>query len=194
MHDQNIIVGTLIERMNKMSRWTDPKEFSEREICDAVAGATLWHLNEPVSPRDLPLDDEERCDGRQFFRVSQARVAASVPGDILEIMLPDTRETLKLLVERVEVGSNQLPKWEGKIINNDVAGSFNMTRGNNFVSGHITTSRNTYSFELIGKKGWIHESRALFTGEALTVYPIVDTRVTLSGQEYPAAINLQVRV
>ena len=171
MPDPNAAVRNFGERMQKVSRWVRPNEFTEQELFAAASDSTLWDLTDAADADGLPLQDSEKFDGRQFFNANQARVAATLPGDVLEIALPDTSEKLELLVESVEVDANQLPSWKGRVINSNYAGTFNMIRGNDFVSGHINTDSNTYSFELIGKKGWVHESGALFTGEAPPVLP-----------------------
>ena len=163
--DRNPNIANLAARIEKIRHWTQASEFSDQEIYEAAAQTQLWDFSDSVSPEGLPLDNYEKLDGRQFFSANQARVAVSVPGDILEVSLPDTLDTLELLVESVEVGPNKLPSWKGRVLGSEYSGSFNMTRGHNFVSGHINTNENTYSFELFGDKGWVHESGALFTGE-----------------------------
>ena len=50
-------------------------------------------------------------------------------------------------------------------------GTFNISQADNITAGHINTSTDTYSFEVFGDTGWIHQSGALFTGE---LPPVVD--------------------
>lgn len=167
--DNNEFVDTVDKRLQQVSNRSDLGSYDAEDILSAVNSPKVWDFNENVSPEDLPLDSTEVTDGRKFFRASPARVAVSLPGDILEVYVPDMEEPLHLTVEQVASPANGLVKLKGTLKNMD--GTFNMSQGNNLVAGHINTPTNTYSFEMFGNTGWIHESGALFTGE---LPPIVD--------------------
>ena len=162
--DPNPNLNSVEERLEKVSQWTDPSEFSGEEILAAIENEVLWDLSELVSPDPLPLDETEKEDGRAFFHAEQVKVAVSIPGDAMTIVVPDTGETLELTVSEVGSRSSGLVTVHGSI-NDDPSSSFNMTRGDNFIAGHINSSTNTYSFEIFGNTGWIHSSGALFTEE-----------------------------
>lgn len=154
---------TVDARIEKMSEWMDTSEFSREELIAAIDSPILFDLQQTAEPEKLPLDEVEKSDGRSFFQSNQARVAVLMPGDNLSVPVPDSEDIYNMHVEQVGAKGNGIVNWKGSV--NDGEGTFSLTRGNNFVAGHINTSTNTYSFEMYGDTGWIHESGALFTAE-----------------------------
>ena len=169
IEDNRSFVDTVDERLNLASNRYDLSAYDDEEILAAVNDPRVWDFSSEGSPDDLPLDATEREDGRTFFRASPARVSISIPGDVLEVALPGMEEPLLLEVAKIGTPGNGVVSLSGTLLGD--SGTFNMTQGSNLVAGHINTSTNTYSFEMFGETGWIHESGALFTGE---LPPVVD--------------------
>ena len=170
----NSFVQTLEERLQFLSNTRDLSPYDEESISSAINDPRVWDFSTQVSLDDLPLDELEKQDGRSFFNANPARVAISIPGDVLEVALPDLGEPLLLDVKQAGVLENGSVTLKGSIQGED--GTFNMTQNNSIVAGHINTSTNTYSFEVFNETGWIHESGALFTGE---LPPVVDDNNTV---------------
>lgn len=156
----------LSARKELVSEWSDLSEFSEQQLQMANSSGELWSLSHKgsINTSDLPLDSVELSDGRAFFEANQAKVAMMLPGDSVSIALPDTNEVIALDVKSVASPNEGLVKVKGLVAGQGNQ-TFNMIRGAGYVSGHINTATNTYSFEMHGNTGWVHESGALFTGE-----------------------------
>lgn len=170
VEDSSVFIENVDERLRLIANRNDLSAYSDDEILAAVSDPRVWDFSAAGSPDDLPLDTSEKEDGRKFFHASPARVAISIPGDVLEVSLPELDQPLFLEVAQAGTPRDGLVALSGTVQGMD--GTFNMTQGNNVVAGHINTSTNTYSFEIFDDTGWIHESGALFTGE---LPPVVDT-------------------
>lgn len=171
----------LATRQELVSEWSDLSEFSDDQIQQANGSGDLWSLsnNDTVAIDDLPLDETELNDGRAFFAANQAKVAMMLPGDSVKITLPDTHETFALDVKTVAAPNKGLVSIKG-LVEGQGDATFNMTRGAGYVVGHINTPTNSYSFEMHGNAGWIHDNGSLFTGEHP---PIVDPDHEHEGSE-----------
>ena len=167
--NKNKFIETVEERLQLISSTRDLSPYDNESISSAINDPRVWDFSTQASPDDLPLDETEKQDGRAFFNANPARVAVSIPGDVLEIALPNVGEPLLLDVKQAGVLENGIVKLSGSIQGED--GTFNMSQGDNITAGHINTSTDTYSFEVFGDTGWIHQSGALFTGEHP---PVVD--------------------
>lgn len=172
LSDPNKYVQTIEQRIARVAVRQDLSAFNAEEISDAVNDPQIWNTTDAQALTELPLDDIEKADGRSFFKANPARVAVSIPGDTLEVYLPDSDFPMELNVEQVKAAGNGVVSLSGTIgaSNEGVNGTFNMTQGNNIIAGHINTNTNTYSFEIFGNAGWIHESGALFTEELPPVH------------------------
>lgn len=171
--DPNTFIKNIDERLSRIAARQDISNYTEQEILDAVNNPKVWNSTNDVASSDLPLDDREKSDGRSFFEANPARIALSVPGDTLEVYLPDSDIPMELSVEQVSAPGNGVVSLSGQIVNSadSLNGTFNVSQGNNIIAGHINTSTNTYSFEVYETHGWIHESGALFTEE---LPPLID--------------------
>ena len=167
--DKNKFIETVDERLQLISSTRDLSSYDNESISSAINDPRIWDFLTQASIDDLPLDATEKQDGRSFFNANPARVAVSIPGDVLEIALPNLGEPLLLDVKQAEVLESGLVALSGSIQGDD--GTFNISQGDNITAGHINTSTDTYSFEVFGDTGWIHQSGALFTGEHP---PVVD--------------------
>jgi len=171
--DPNTFIKNIDERLSRITARQDISAYSEQEILNAVNNPKVWSSTNDVASSELPLDDRERSDGRSFFEANPARIALSIPGDTLEVFLPNSDIPMELSVEQVSAPGNGVVSLSGQIVNSadSLDGTFNVSQGNNIIAGHINTSTNTYSFEVYDTHGWIHESGALFTEE---LSPLVD--------------------
>ena len=164
--DKNPHFKTVSDRMEAMEKWIGKENFTAEEIAEAQKSDDLWELADTSDSEGMPLTEDEKNDGRQFFKVSPAKFASTLPGDTLKFDLPDSGDKFEVNIEQVGSPLKGIVTWSGAMneLGNEL-NSFSMTRGNNYYSGHINTPTNTYTFEVFGNKGWIHESGALFTGE-----------------------------
>lgn len=171
--DPNTFINNIDERLSRVTARQDVSAYSEQEILDAVNNPKVWSSTNDVAPSELPLDDREKSDGRSFFKINPARIALSIPGDTLEVYLPNSDIPMELNVEQASAPGNGVVSLSGQIVNSadNLNGTFNVSQGNNIIAGHINTSTNTYSFEAYDTHGWIHESGALFTEE---LAPLID--------------------
>lgn len=167
--NKNKFIETVEERLQLISSTRDLSLYDDESIASAINDPRVWDFLTQPSLDDLPLDETERQDGRSFFNANPARVAVSLPGDVLEVALPNVGEPLLLDVKQAGVLENGLVTLSGLIQGED--GTFNISQGDNVTAGHINTSTETYSFEVFGDTGWIHQSGVLFTGEHP---PVVD--------------------
>lgn len=171
--DPNTFIKNIDERLSRITARQDISAYSEQEILNAVNNPKVWSSTNDVASSELPLDDKEKSDGRSFFEANPARIALSIPGDTLEVYLPNSDIPMELSVEQVSAPGNGVVSLSGQIVNSadNLNGTFNVSQGNNIIAGHINTDTNTYSFEVYDTHGWIHESGALFTEE---LSPLVD--------------------
>ncbi|WP_370978727.1 hypothetical protein [Agaribacterium sp. ZY112] len=170
--DPNPNIKTLADRLDKVRRWSKIENHSLDDISKAVRNPKLWDLESTPNTDSLPLDEQERKDGRQFFEANALRVAVSLPGDVFHVSAPDVKMPYELTVEQISSEKEGVMTMRGKLKNE--LGTFTLSQGNGITSGHINASDNTYSFEIFGNTGWIHESGALFT-EELPPVPVDDT-------------------
>lgn len=166
-NDPNKFINNIDERLSRVTARQDVSTYNEQEILDAVNNPEVWDSISDIASSELPIDDKEKTDGRSFFEANPARIALSLPGDTLEVYLPDSDIPMELSVEQVSAPGNGVVSLNGQIVNStdNLNGTFNVSQGNNIIAGHINTSTNTYSFEVYDTHGWIHESGALFTEE-----------------------------
>lgn len=171
--DPNKFINNIDERLSRVTARQDVSIYNEQEILDAVNNPEVWGSTNDIASSELPLDDKEKTDGRSFFEANPARIALSIPGDTLEVYLPNSDIPMELSVEQVSAPGNGVVSLNGQIVNStdNLNGTFNVSQGNNIIAGHINTNTNTYSFEVYDTHGWIHESGALFTEE---LEPLID--------------------
>ena len=162
--DGNALIESFDLRLDKASEWFDVNAHSSQALQDAVNDPSLWDFDGNPVIDSLPLDEREKSDGRKFFVANPLKVAISMPGDEMSVVLPDTEHPEELIVNQVGSSTSGLITVSGQL-KDDPSASFSMIHGDNFVAGHINTQSNTYSFEMFGDVGWIHSSGALFTGE-----------------------------
>lgn len=168
--DKNDFVTSVDKRLLLIDGRNDLSAYDDETLLAAINEPLVWDFATEASTETLPLDDIEKEDGRTFFQANPVRIAVSIPGDILEISLPEFADSMDLEVVQVNTPSEGVISLSGEI--QGTSGTFNMTQSNGVIAGHINTATNTYSFEIFGDTGWIHESGALFTGE---LPPVVHT-------------------
>ena len=189
---QTITRTDITLRKNIVEQWTNLDAISDKALEEALQQKELWDFDQNTDLNTLPLDDMEKNDGRKFLSVNPVKISTLIPGDKLNVPVPDKNEIYELVVENIGKGLNGLVTISGAV-SDDPSSSFNIVRGTRVTSGHINTASNTYSFEFFGNQGWVHESGALFTEEHPPLIPPGEEGAPNTHVEHPVVVLQEPR-
>lgn len=155
----------LVERIATMQQRRPNQEFSPTEVAAAVNRTNSWAPARNI-PRELPLEQEEFSDGRQFIELDSLKIETLVPGDQVNVRVDQNGKDYKVTIDRVEKHDYNSISWYGHIQGDD-GQQYNVsfTRGEKLTVGGVDTPDGHYVLQAHGNKGWIASSQLLFKAD-----------------------------
>lgn len=127
-----------------------------------MAQPYAWKNSDTV-PKNLPLKPEELTDGRRFIAVDSLKIETLMPGDTLDLNVPETNNTHEAVIDSVEKFDYDTISWYGHINGSDgQTYSVSFTHGNNLTMGGFDSPDGHYVIQGHGADGWIASSGLLF--------------------------------
>lgn len=159
---ETAIPQELKERMEAINIRRPNLKIDAETLQAKIAQTSAWSNTDTV-PTHLPLKPEEFTDGRHFISVDDLKIETLMPGDKLDINIPDTNNTHEVVIDTVEKHDYNSISWYGHIVGADgQTYSVSMTRGDTLTVGGFDTPDGHYVIQGQGKDGWIASSALLF--------------------------------
>lgn len=163
--DQQAITPELQERIDAMQQRRPNQQFSSSEVAAAVSRKTSWAPTEEI-PRELPLQQEEFVDGRQFIELDSLKIETLMPGDQVNVQVDKNAKAYEVIIDRIEKHDYNSISWYGHIQGDDGQKySVSFTRGEHLTVGGLDTPDGHYVLQGHGEKGWIASSQLLFKAD-----------------------------
>lgn len=154
--------AALQERMSAIQARRPNLKLDAATLQAKIAQTNTWAPREDV-PSHLPLKPEEFTDGRQFISLDDLKIETLMPGDQLDIVMPDTKNTFAMTVDSVEKHDYNSISWHGHIVGADGQSyAVSFTRGESLTVGGFSTPDGHYVLQGHGKDGWIASSALLY--------------------------------
>jgi hypothetical protein len=150
------------ERMSAIQSRRPNLRLDANTLQTKMAQPVAWSSSEEI-PKHLPLKPEEFTDGRQFISVDDLKIETLMPGDQVNIQIPDTKNNYEVVIDSVEKHDYNSISWHGHINGADgqtYAVSF--TRGESLTVAGFSTPDGHYVLQGHGKDGWIASSDLLY--------------------------------
>ena len=150
------------ERMSAIQARRPNLRLDANTLQTKMAQPIAWSASEEI-PKHLPLKPEEFTDGRQFISVDDLKIETLMPGDQMNIQIPDTKNNYEVVIDSVEKHDYNSISWHGHINGADgqtYAVSF--TRGDSLTVAGFSTPDGHYVLQGHGKDGWIASSDLLY--------------------------------
>lgn len=155
----------LDERLAVMKQRRPNLDFSPQEVAAAVNRTTSWTPTENI-PRELPLEQEEFSDGRQFIEFDTLKIETLVPGDQVNVRVDQNGKDYNVTIDKVEKHDYNSISWYGHIQGDDGQKySVSFTRGEHLTVGGVDTPDGHYVLQAHGNKGWVASSQLLFKAD-----------------------------
>jgi hypothetical protein len=152
-------------RITTMQQRRPNQEFSPSEVAAAVNRTNSWAPTDNI-PRELPLEQEEFSDGRQFIELDSLKIETLVPGDQVNVRVDQNGKDYKVIIDRVEKHDYNSISWYGHIQGDDGQKySVSFTRGEQLTVGGVDTPDGHYVLQAHGNKGWVASSQLLFKAD-----------------------------
>ncbi|MEN0035844.1 MAG: hypothetical protein AAGC78_02200 [Cellvibrio sp.] len=155
----------LDERIATIKQRRPNLDFSPQDVAAAVSRTTSWAPTDEV-PRELPLEQEEFSDGRQFIDLDTLKIETLVPGDQVNVRVDQNGKDYKVTIDKVEKHDYNSISWHGHIQGDDGQKySVSFTRGEQLTVGGLDTPDGHYVLQAHGNKGWVASSQLLFKAD-----------------------------
>lgn len=154
--------AALQERMSAIQARRPNLKLDAATLQAKIAQTNTWVPREDV-PSHLPLKPEEFTDGRQFISLDDLKIETLMPGDQLDIVMPDTKNTFAMTIDSVEKHDYNSISWHGHIVGADGQSyAVSFTKGESLTVGGFSTPDGHYVLQGHGKDGWIASSALLY--------------------------------
>ncbi|QEI11005.1 hypothetical protein [Cellvibrio japonicus] len=171
---QQVIPETLQERLDAIAIRRPELQLDVETVQTKIAQPIAWTPSEKI-PQHLPLTAEELNDGRQFIALDDLKIETLMPGDSVDIQMPDTKNTFEVVIDKVEKHDYNSISWYGHIEGADGQDySVSFTRGASLTVAGFDTPDGHYVLQGHGKDGWIASSGLLYkqdTSVTDAIYP-----------------------
>lgn len=155
----------LEERLATMKQRRPNQDFSPQEVAAAVSRTESWRPTDKT-PRELPLEQSEFTDGRQFIELDSLKIETLVPGDQVNVSVDQNGKDYKVTIDKVEKHDYNSISWYGHIQGDDGQQySVSFTRGEQLTVGGLDTPDGHYVLQAHGNKGWVASSQLLFKAD-----------------------------
>ncbi len=134
-----------------------------QEILNLLQRESAWEQkNQPSEVLRQRLNKEELADGRQFVQIEPKRIQLLLPGDRLNVPVPQVGKPLIMTVDRIESSNPDAISWIGKINNQTESSDVHITRSDDLLLATMLTSDGHYTLETIKNEGWVVQTSTLF--------------------------------
>lgn len=162
LKEEQAVPAVLQDRMDAIQMRRPHLAIDASMLQAKVAQPAAWSKADST-PTHLPLKPEEFTDGRHFVAIDDLKIETLVPGDVVEITIPDTNNTHELTIDNVEKHDYASITWHGHIAGSDgQTYSGSITRGDVLTVAGFDTPDGHYVLQGHGKDGWIASSALLF--------------------------------
>lgn len=159
---EQAIPETIQERLDAINNRRPDLHIDSNTLQAKMAQTTAWSNTDTI-PKNLPLKPEEFTDGRHFIAVDDLKIETLMPGDKLNINIPDTNNDHEVVIDTVEKHDYNSITWYGHINGADgQTYSVSMTRGETLTVAGFDTPDGHFVLQGQGKDGWIASSSLLF--------------------------------
>lgn len=107
------------------------------------------------APTGLELSEEEKLDGRSFIQLDRNKIASLVPGDTLEVEIPETGARHTLQIEDIHLHNDGTESLTGSLQGMPPEYSATITQGEKNTLMGITTASGHHTLEARGEDGWV---------------------------------------
>ncbi len=150
------------ERFSAMQKRRPNTSFDVAAIEATIKRENLW-TNAKQPAKELPLQQEEFTDGRQFINFDSLKIETLMPGDNLKIAIDEFKQNYEVVIDRIEQHDYENISWHGHIDAGDgQTYSVSFTRGATLTVAGIDTPEGNYVLQAHGNNGWIASSGLLF--------------------------------
>lgn len=165
------IPSSVQERMSAIQARRPGLNLDAKTLQAKMAQPTTWTPSEEV-PTHLPLKPEEFTDGRQFISLDDLKIETLMPGDQVDIEIPDTKNNYQVTIDSVEKHDYNSISWHGHIDGADGQSyAVSFTRGESLTVAGFSTPDGHYVLQGHGKDGWIASSGLLFKEHTHPINP-----------------------
>jgi hypothetical protein len=153
------------DRLEAMQKRRPDRKFDSAEVLAAMERKTVWSTAKDPA-KDLPLEPEEKGDGRQFINFDSLKLETLMPGDTVTVGIDETSENYEVIVDRVEKHDYDSITWHGHIDGRDgQTYTVSFTRGKHLTVGGLSTPDGHYVLQAHGNNGWVASSARLFKSD-----------------------------
>ncbi|MCW7536908.1 hypothetical protein OOT46_03445 [Aquabacterium sp. A7-Y] len=152
---------TLGSRLTEMAARRNGQGVSAAQALAAMEQRSAWR-SDPSAAAELNLSPQEAADGRSFVRFDPVKLETLMPGDTLEIPVPQRNAVYHMVVEDVQAHGDGSVTWNGRLRDFPEENQATMTKGGDLVYGGFTARDELYVIQSNGTAGFIAESASLF--------------------------------
>ncbi|MDF3036692.1 MAG: hypothetical protein K0S28_1966 [Paucimonas sp.] len=158
----------LSARLDTMSSRRPGRSFDPKEVAEALKSDKAWEVDASVAAK-LPLNDEDRKDGRAFVRTDPLKIEALMPGDEMDLPIYEAKASgpLRMVVDRVEDDGKGNLTWYGHLKDFQTENQVSFTRGENLIVGGVTVPDKNYVIQIHDNIGWVANGFTLFKTKAI---------------------------
>lgn len=143
-----------VERYAQLQTHRPNTQLTLEEYANAVKKNRAWEPRADA-PAGLELSDEEKFDGRSFIKLDRNKIASLIPGDTLELEIPDSGRQHSLRVEDIHIHGDGTESLTGSLQGLDPEYSATITQGDATTLMGITTESGHHTLEARGEDGWV---------------------------------------
>lgn len=151
----------LEQRIAELTQLYPYREFSSSEVLDLLAQTNAWESSADI-PDSLPINDEQRNDGRAFIELNPERFQVMLPGDTLELPLEKLGMHLQMQVDSREPLANGGFTLHGRVLGSDEVMRVTITQGPGLSLAGIDTPQGHVVMQANDTHGWVASSETLF--------------------------------
>lgn len=159
---------TLGYRMAEMQARRPGKVFDHQQVMFAVQMPAAWQADDRIADQ-LNLSDEDRYDGRSFVRFEPIKIETLVPGDEMDIPIPQLNRDFVMRVERVEVYDDGAVTWYGHLKDFTEFNQVSITQAEGVTQIGVFMPDAHYAVEAFGDAGWVVDGSTLFKGDDIAI-------------------------
>lgn len=136
---------------------------SPEEVLALMQQESAWEQkNQPSEALKQTLNEESLNDGRQFVQIEPRRIQLLLPGDSLNVPIPQVDQPLAMTVDRIESSNPEAIAWIGTLKNQTQTSDVHITTSDDLLLATMLTQSGHYTLETTGNEGWVVLTSTLF--------------------------------
>lgn len=144
----------IVRNHQRMREFYPDSDVSLREYARLADQRDAWQpVDQPPAGLDLPA--EAAADGRHFLKLNQRRIGTLIPGDRLDIEIPQALEQHTLVVEQIQQHGDGNRSVIARLEGLSAQYSASITQGGATTVMGVTTPSGHYTMEAKGNDGWV---------------------------------------